>query len=183
MHGQAMIDRATAYVKSALTDAADKAAIAPPGKRNSTLFREAAAVAQFLHLGVITKEDWRQAFMAAGEQAGLDTFEIHDTLNSALKTGTGTPRDLPDNMINGQVSYPRQTCAKPDPRDNRRTCRSVARTLCSHLRIMLSKQSGSQFEIIDNSDEIRDADGWALCVPRKMPGKEPRSTATQRTPI
>ncbi len=104
MQGQAMNNRAESYVQSALTNAVETVANAPLGQRNDTLFKQAAAVAQLLHHGVIGEEVWWDALRAAGERAGLDTFEIHDTLKNALKEGTGTPRDLPGNMVNGQTS-------------------------------------------------------------------------------
>ena len=107
------VERLSAYVKGALADAAESVANAPPGQRNDTLFKQAAAVAGLIHHGIITKDEWRAAFMAAGGQAGLDTFEIYDTLNNALKAGTDTPRDLPDNMINGQMNPARQKRTEP----------------------------------------------------------------------
>ena len=60
-----------------------------------------------------------EAFTTSANQAGLEAFEVYDTLRSALQTGTSTPRDLPDIMVNGKTGSASQTRAMHCPTTER----------------------------------------------------------------
>lgn len=75
------------YAMAALRRAADRAATASQGTRNSTLNSETFALMKFQAEGVLHESEIANAMAYAGRQAGLLTPEIQATLTSALAAG------------------------------------------------------------------------------------------------
>lgn len=68
-----------------LDTAAERIATAPEGKRNHTLYRVAAAVANQIKTGEINRAEAEQHLELAAATAGLEPHEISSTLRSALR--------------------------------------------------------------------------------------------------
>lgn len=102
------------YGRAALDSACHRIRTATPGGeggsgRNSTLFREAAAIAELVAGGEIAESDAMAELVAAAREVGLDEKEIIGTFNSACGRGTMKPRSAPrqeDTASNGTAREP-----------------------------------------------------------------------------
>ena len=75
----------SAYIQSALNNAALNVARAQPGLRNETLNRELFAVSRFIESGDLDPSVIAQTLAGAALEAGLDKNEIVATIASALR--------------------------------------------------------------------------------------------------
>lgn len=96
----APIGGTSVYGRAALDSACDRIRAATPGGeggsgRNSTFFRETAAIAELVAGGEIGEADAMAELLAAAREVGLDEKEIVGTFNSAFGRGTAKPRTAP----------------------------------------------------------------------------------------
>ena len=93
------------YVQTALDNETQKIRSAPVGERNDTLNRAAFNIGQLVGGGYLTDAEALHPLTAAGLDAGLETNEVLDTVQSGLNAGKKEPRTIPD------------TTAREDPDD------------------------------------------------------------------
>ncbi|MGW3623196.1 bifunctional DNA primase/polymerase [Streptomyces sp. NPDC000880] len=86
---------ATRVAQVALDRECAKVAATPEGGREAVLFTSARSMGRFVAWGDIPRHEVEQAFQAAGESAGLKSYECRSTLRSALNWSirTARPRD------------------------------------------------------------------------------------------
>ncbi|HGU6767688.1 TPA: VapE domain-containing protein [Klebsiella pneumoniae] len=83
------------YGANALYGACNAIAEAEEGKRNPTLFKQAAKVYELVAGGEISEADAELALYSAADAAGLDPAEIDATMASAKEAGFKQPRKAP----------------------------------------------------------------------------------------
>lgn len=82
--------RTSAYSRAALRYAVDAVARAQPGERNTTLNREAFAVARFVVAGEVDEQLARGALVDAATSAGLSVREAETTVQRAMRARRGS---------------------------------------------------------------------------------------------
>ncbi len=85
-----------AYAAAALTAETMNVAAAPAGTRNDTLNIAAVKLGSLVAGGHLPPALVLQELTAAATAAGLEAAEIRATLNSGLRKGEQTPREIPD---------------------------------------------------------------------------------------
>jgi hypothetical protein len=117
-----MIGSPALYAAAAIRNAASRVREAHEGKRNHTLNREAFALAQLAAAGYLAPMEIRDVMREAAREAGLDDFEINNTLDSALRPASPTlvvplsappPKEAP--FSNARKDPPSSPAAKEPP--------------------------------------------------------------------
>jgi hypothetical protein len=82
------------YANAALKDESDRVAAATEGTRNDTLCRAAFALGQLVGAGALARAEVVAKLGEASRRCGLPDAEAARTIESGLKAGEATPRDL-----------------------------------------------------------------------------------------
>jgi hypothetical protein len=97
------------YAAAALRQECQAVGTAAVGERNNQLFRSAAALAELVAAGALSKGEVEAALATAATSAGLEDAEIGSTIKSGFKHGEQKPRDLSGigAPTNGQQASPK----------------------------------------------------------------------------
>ncbi|MCP1848370.1 MULTISPECIES: phage/plasmid primase, P4 family [unclassified Bradyrhizobium] len=104
------VDRAKAYMASALQREIERLGKAPKHQRNDSLNRSAFKLGQLLPYGLFDRAAIVRDLTRVATDIGLEENEIGATLESGLKAGEGRPRSLPffrsDDQANAELPSP-----------------------------------------------------------------------------
>lgn len=99
----AKIDRAGAYMSSAVSRELGRLGKAPKHQRNDTLNRCAFKLGQLLPFGLVDQAKIARELAEVAKRIGLDEAEIDPTIKSGLNAGRRHPRTLPFLPMQGQA--------------------------------------------------------------------------------
>jgi hypothetical protein len=88
----APVHRPDRYAAAALRHARERVAVAPVGRRNNTLYREARGLGELAAAGLLTEREVYRALGPAARSAGLPAVEVARTIASGLTAGRRHPR-------------------------------------------------------------------------------------------